>query len=75
MAERQFSERERAEGARNGTALPDGSYYQPDCDAVRRAIDSYGRAPESHRKQLRALIRKRNRELGCGHHLEKLEEE
>lgn len=75
MAEREFSEQERAELARRGHALPDGSYPMPDCDAVRRAIDSYGRAPESHRAQVRALIRKRNRELGCGHHLRKLEEE
>lgn len=75
MADREFSEEEREELARKGHALPDGSYPMPDCDAVRRAIDSYGRAPESHRSELRALIRKRNSELGCGHELDKLEEE
>ena len=74
MADREFSEQERASLARKGQALPDGSYPMPDCDAVRRAIDSYGRAPDSHRAQLRALIRKRNSELGCGHDLDKLEE-
>lgn len=75
MADREFSDAERAELARRGQALPDGSYPMPDCDAVRRAIDSYGRAPASHRGSLRALIRRRNDELGCGHHLGELEEE
>ena len=74
MADREFSEEQRASLASKGQALPDGSYPMPDCDAVRRAIDSYGRAPDSHRAQLRALIRKRNSELGCGHDLDKLEE-
>jgi hypothetical protein len=46
----------------------------PDCAAVEDAIHAYGRAPESHRPQLRALIRKRNDELGCGHHLDKLKD-
>jgi hypothetical protein len=75
MAEREFSDGERARLAREGHALPDGSYPMPDCDAVRRAIDSYGRAPASHRRQLAALIRRRNAELGCGHKLDKLEDE
>ena len=75
MAERQFSEEERARLAHEGHALPDGSYPMPDCDAVRRAIEAYGRAPESHRHELAALIRKRNNELNCGHHLDKLESE
>ena len=75
MADREFSEDERSRLASEGNALPDGSYPQPDCDAVRRAIDSYGRAPDSHRPALRRLIRKRNAELGCGHELDKLGEE
>jgi hypothetical protein len=66
VAERQFSEDERAELARAGHALPDGSYPMPDCDAVERARESYGRAPESHRAELAALINKRNEELSCG---------
>lgn len=74
MAEREFSEEERSHLASEHEALPDGSYPMPDCDAVRRAIDSYGRAPESHRAALKHLINQRNEELGCGHHLEKLEE-
>ena len=75
MADREFSEKEREKLAKEGHALPDGSYPMPDCDAVRRAIHSYGRAPEGHRHALAALIRKRNDELGCGHHLEELEHE
>lgn len=74
MAEREISEEARSRAASAGHALPDGSYPMEDCDEVRRAIGAYGRAPESHRKPLRALIRKRNEELGCGHHLDKLEE-
>lgn len=74
MAERDFSEDDRRRLASEGNALPDGSYPMPDCDAVRRAIDSYGRAPAGHRPALRALIRKRNSELGCGHKLGKLSE-
>jgi hypothetical protein len=74
MAEREFSEEERRRLAAGGSALPDGSYPMPDCDAVRRAIDSYDRAPASHRAELRALIRRRNDQLGCGHQLDKLED-
>lgn len=73
MSEREFSEEERARLAEQGHALPDGSFPMPDCDAVRRAIDSYGRAPESHRPALRRLIRKENEERHCGHHLDRLE--
>lgn len=58
--------------AKAGHALPDGSYPMPDCDAVRRAIHSYGRAPDSHRAPLAALIRKRNDQLSCGHELGEL---
>ena len=73
MAERYFSEDERHRLARAGHALPDGSYPMPDCDAVRRALQAYGRAPASHKHQLAVLIRKRNEELGCGHDTEELE--
>lgn len=72
MADREFPEQERSRLAAAGHALPDGSYPMPDCDAVRRAISSYGRAPASHRAALRDLIRRRNDELGCGHHLDTL---
>ena len=65
MSERTFSEPERHELAAEGDSLPDGSYPIPDCDALRRAIQSYGRAPDEHRAALRRLIVKRKAELGC----------
>jgi hypothetical protein len=46
----------------------------PDCDAVRRAVRAFGRAPESHRAQLAALIRKRDSELACHQELEEIAE-
>jgi hypothetical protein len=66
VAEHPVSEQERARLAKGGNALPDGSYPMENCDHVKRAREAYGRAPESHRAALRALINKRNRELGCG---------
>ncbi len=71
---REISEQDRATAARRGEALPDGSYPQRNCGEVADAIDAYGRAPQSHRPALAALIRRRNDELHCGHHLDKLEE-
>lgn len=68
MSEREFTEEERAHYAEMSPpqALPDGSYPMPDCDAVQRAIEGHGRAPESHREDLAALIQRRNEELECG---------
>lgn len=74
MAPREFSFAERQALARKGHALPDGSYPMPDCDAVGRAVRAFGRAPDSHRAQLAALIRKRDAELGCNHDLAEIEE-
>jgi hypothetical protein len=71
---REYSEAERARLAREGRALPDGSFPMPDCGAVGDAIHAYGRAPESHRAELAALIRKQNDELRCGHQLDRLDE-
>jgi hypothetical protein len=61
-----YSEEERAELARQGHALPDGSYPMKTCGDVKNAHQAYGRAPEGHRAAVRALANKRNRELGCG---------
>lgn len=72
MPGREYSEEERDRLRREGKALRDGSFPMPDCDAVGDAINAYGRAPESHRAELAALIRKRNSELSCGHELDKL---
>jgi len=71
---RDYTEAERADLARKGWALPDGSFPMPDCAAIGDAIDSYGRAPETHRGELRALIRRRDGDERCGHSLDKLEE-
>ena len=72
---REYSEAERAELARRGHALPDGSYPIEDCGGLHDAVSAYGRAPGSHRPALRRLIRKRHSELGgCGITLDKLEE-
>ena len=68
----EVSEEQRARLAREGKALPDGSYPMDSCQSVGCAIDAYGRAPDTHRSQLRALIRERNTDLGCGFRLEKL---
>ncbi len=71
---REYSEEQRAQYAREGHALPDGSYPIPDCDALHDAVSAYGRAPQNHRAALRALIRRRHQELGgCGIELDKLE--
>jgi hypothetical protein len=67
MTGREFTEPERAQLAEQGHALPDGSYPIPDCDALHRAVEAYGRAPASHRGPLRHLIRKRNEQLNCGY--------
>jgi hypothetical protein len=75
VGERVFSEEQRADLANKGHALPDGSYPMPDCDAVKRAHKAYGRAPESHRGALAALLRKRNDELRCGVELDGLDTE
>ena len=69
-----LSEQARARAARAGEALPDGSYPVRDCGEVNDAVTAYGRAPESHRPALRALIRKQNDALRCGINLDKLEE-
>lgn len=65
VAERQFSEEERRRLEAEGQTGYGESYPMPDCDAVRRAVESYGRAPEEHRAELRRQIVRRKLELGC----------
>lgn len=67
-----YSEAARQRAAAQGHALPDGSYVIRDCAELDDATSAYGRAPQSHRAALGRLIRRRNQELGCGAHLEKL---
>jgi hypothetical protein len=61
-----YGEDARQRAARAGHALPDGSYPMRTCREVHDAAQAYGRAPASHRGQLRALHNRRNSELGCG---------
>lgn len=51
--------------AAQGQALGDGSFPIPTVDYLKRAIRSVGRAPASKRPALKALIRKRAKELGA----------
>ena len=60
---RDFSQAQRDEYAASGIAMPDGSYPIPDRGALRRAVQSYGRAPESERDKVKAHIVKRARAL------------
>lgn len=73
VAGHDYSETARQQAADRGHALQDGSYVVRDCAELDDAISAYGRAPESHRAELRALIRRRNAELKCGRNLEKLD--
>lgn len=67
--EREFSPEERARLAAAGHAMPDGSYPLPDCDAVRRAVQAYGREAVAKRPALRRLIVRRAVALGCTQHI------
>ncbi len=73
VAGHDYSEAARQRAADRGEALADGSYVIRDCAELDDAVNAYGRAPDSHREQLAALIRRRNGELECGRHLDKLE--
>lgn len=64
LATRTFSEDARAKFADSGEALPDGSFPIPDVDALRRAIQSFGRAPIARREMVRAHIKRRAKVLG-----------
>lgn len=65
FAPAEVSEADRRRYAKNGIALKDGSYPIPDVDHLKRAIQAYGRAPESKRAAVRRHIIKRARALGA----------
>lgn len=65
MATHSLSPEARAAAAKAGQALGDGSYPIRDRTELARAIHAFGRAPAGHRSALRALIRRRARELGA----------
>jgi cation transport regulator len=60
-----YSPEKRAEMAKNGEALPDGSYPIADRGDLMDAIHSFGRAPADKREQVKAHIRKRAKALGA----------
>jgi hypothetical protein len=62
-APREFSDERRQDLASSGVAMPDGSYPIPDKDALRRAIQSYGRAKDP--AAVKAHIIKRAKALGA----------
>ncbi len=65
MAERTYTEEERERLEAEDETGYGKSYPLDDCDAVRRAVESYGRAPAEHRAELRRRIVQRKAELGC----------
>jgi hypothetical protein len=65
MAERVVPEEEREHLEAQGDTGYGTSFPLGDCDEVRRAVQSYGRAPTAKRAQLRRAIVRRHRELGC----------
>ncbi len=65
MASHDLSETARMNAARNRNALPDGSYPIRDRAELAKAIQAFGRVKPEHRAALKALIRRRARELGA----------
>jgi hypothetical protein len=65
LASRTFPTKSRDKMASKGTALPDGSFPIPDKDALRRAIQSFGRAKPADKAKVKAHIMKRARALNA----------
>jgi len=65
VEKRDFSIEERKNFASKGIALSDGSYPIPDRDALRRAIQAYGRSKPDKRAQVISHIRRRAVALGA----------
>lgn len=62
---RDYSAEQRRRMAREGRAMPDGSYPIADCSDAENAIRSVGRAKPAKRAAVKAFIRRRVRALGC----------
>lgn len=60
-----YSPKARRRMAKEGKAMPDGSFPIATCADAENAIRSIGRAPEEKRNRVRAHIRKRVRAMGC----------
>lgn len=67
LAPRTFTAKQRAKAP---TAYDD-AFPVPDLDALGRAIQSYGRAPDDKRATLKAFLARRARELGASDEVKK----
>ena len=63
--DREISTPEREHLEAEGDTAYGTSYPMADCEEVRRAVESYGRAPVERRAEVRRAIIRRHRELGC----------
>lgn len=62
---REYTPSQRRRLAKEGRAMPDGSFPIVDCTDARNAIRAQGRAAPEKRGRVRAFIRRRVRALGC----------
>lgn len=60
-----YTPAQRRKMAKDGTALPDGSFPIGNCSDAERAIRAQGRAKPEKRNQVKQHIRRRVRALGC----------
>jgi hypothetical protein len=65
LAPRSFGKPARDAMASKGTAMPDGSFPIPDKDALRRAVQAFGRAPAEKKAAVKAHIIRRAKALGA----------
>ena len=65
MVEKNFTAEQRREHARQGIALPDGSYPIPNREYLGRAIHALGRGTKNPKSKIKAHIVRRARALGC----------
>lgn len=63
-----YSHDARMQAAREGKALPDGSYPTRDCGELKKAVEAYGRETGDKTVLRRYLIR-RSVALGCTEHI------
>lgn len=61
-----YSEKERKEMAKNGQAMPDGSFPIKNCEDLANAERAIGRAPADKRPAVKRHIARRRNSLGCG---------
>jgi hypothetical protein len=65
LASRPVSTSVREQYASKGWAMPDGSFPIPNKDFLRRAVQSFGRAPEASKPAVKAHIIRRAKALGA----------